>query len=1347
MIESINVYKSYKQRLISIDSRNSSFFLSRLLPKRHIDLVKVSEQLNNHENLFDQLIQEGTIRISRLQIDNERFIEIFKEHCEDYVENVRELVPFFREEDFDQHEALLENHSSDKKVDEFLINLIQKYESESHRLFKQFDGLYNQARAIERDIGKNDLYLGFPFIEGKFQNDKDFRGPLVLHRVSINEIGNSIEIRVSSESKLINPVFLLSFLNENGKEYKRFDFEIPENDKDYINYAIEFIKMNGVNLQISPQILQQIDSVTKREYASKYHNSINVFQIKYYAVLGLFPISNRSIYNDLDYLDKNPSNASEVLNNFLNGSKEFDDEADEHAPSEENIKYISPIDWSQRIVIKNALKDNLVIEGPPGTGKSQTIVNIIINLLLNNKKILVVSEKLAAIEVVYNRLGKLRENTLIIKDYIRNKEDFYNQIIESKNHMAGYISDAVYDSSHDKTIIAYIEALKQINNPDFYNGFSYEDVLKIAKNHPNDVLNNEQDKIIYSFIKYVKDGNYNIKEKILVLLDDSIIGVYDSFEANLKLNTFKKLSFIEIAFFIDQLNSKKSKQQIQFNYYLQRMNRGLIDFSHVDSFESNLEKRVFNYKSFESYAMKLFDKINQFNRDIEKFALPLYNELGTDKSHMRLALQWNDLGRANKDVAIKKLNNPKYKRSIWSKVFTKGIKLSEQELEFKGYLENYVDSLDTVAIKNIIENFLETDITIAIEFYRRGYTSFADLMSLVLASNFIEFNDLSFDKTYSQFVSDFSKIDQDKFKILSKFKDQELKIIDLFKNSKMTKEDFIDYILYVYIDEKFTKSAISISSYFEKEEENYKNVKNSLESKYEESAQYVYSHVKNHIVSTFKHNNAIYAEYNGLVGQAELKRRKSVKTIFDRYSDSITTIFPVTLMTPDVVSTVFKLKSELFDYVIFDEASQMFIERAVPAIHRAKNVIVAGDSKQLKPSSTFTSRLAESGELDDDENISNIELEALDKESLLEMAKEKYKSKMIQFHYRSEHEELIEFSSAAFYERKLFFASKIEGGRWKKPIEVIEVQNGFWTSENTNPSEAEMVVSLVSKLLEKRKLNETIGIITFNIKQKEYIQDLLEDSEDKKIREEMERVNSKTGDDESLFVKNIENVQGDESDIIIFSVGYARNKDGRIRAQFGLLNQSGGENRLNVAITRAKKKIYVIKSIKAKELIVNEKNPGPLRLKQYLEFCEFVDQSKIEEKKTLLNLIHEFGHIYNKDLKEFDSPFEKEVFDELVKVLPDNLILKNQINVGGFLIDFAIYDEDSEKFILGIECDGYRWHSRPGDRERDFYRQQYLESRGWYIHRIISTNWWYDKNKEIDKTLLIVRAIKEKKIA
>lgn len=1343
MEKSNNIYKSYKQRLISIDSRNSSFFLSRLLSKRHIDLVKISEQLRNDEFL-KQIIEENTIKIPRLKINREEFFEMFINYDDHFNEEARDKFPTLTDLDFNSYEKLLQKNPSKKKIEEFLNDLFKKCEKNSLMIFKSFNGLSNQSKSIERDYGKNDLYLGFPFIEGKFQNEKDFRGPLLLHRVTITENGDYVEINILNEGKLINPVFLLAYLNENKKEYKRFDFEIPDGEKDYIKYSLDYLKKNGITLQNEEISLMKIDSITKKEYAKKYYNEINTFNLKYYAVLGLFPISNRNIFNDLDYLDKHPHETSSILEQFIMGTKAFDDERNDYAPKEDQIKYISPIDWSQRIVIKHALNESLVIEGPPGTGKSQTIVNIIINLLLKNKKILVVSEKLAAIEVVYNRLGKLRENTLIIKDYIRNKDDFFAQIVESKNKMFDTSGDKIYDSSNDYAISKYLEFMKEINNPNYFGEYSFEDVLNLSTKNFEIKLSSQQLSNIKAYIKEVREHNYNLHSRLEMLLQEETIYGYQLFNQSKKLPIFNEIETKDVYFLIDQIDKNLSKNQIQYNYYLYRLNNLSFNLTNIEEFNLKIEERIFNYSTFEVYAKSLFDKIQTNKKDIIDFMNPIYRELGLSKDKIRLAYCWNELGMHDRVAEVKKAFNPRFKQNLIKGFFHKKIQLTQEEQEFKDYLDNYSENFDKKLLSRIVNNIISFDFLIINEFIKRNYSTYNDLLNLLLNSCFIQFRDNAFDRIITILQNDMPNINRDILSVIGAYSSVETNILDIMFDTGISKQVLIDYVIYSSLGDQIINNTKSIAKYIMQNNENYRNVLNSFENKYEESAKFVYRTVKDSVISSLRVNSELNTQYNGLLSQAELKRRKSVKTIFDRYNKAITTVFPVILMTPDVVSAVFKLEKDMFDYVIFDEASQMFIERAVPAIHRSKRVVVAGDSKQLKPSSTFTARLVEAGELDDDDTITNAELEALDKESLLEMAKDKYKSRMIQFHYRSEHEELIEFSSAAFYDRKLFFASKIMQERLPKPIEVIQLKNGLWTDDNTNLEEAEKVVKLVIELLNNRRSNETIGIITFNIKQKELIIDMIEDLGNREIFNEMNRVNPKTGDDEGLFVKNIENVQGDERDIIIFSIGYAKNKDGRVGVQFGSLNKTGGENRLNVAITRAKKKIYVIKSIYSHELQVNDKTAGAVRLKQYLEFVDYVDQLEHDKKKRLLNLICHFDDVYDNALEPFDSPFEIEVYEEVKKVIPSYLSIKNQINVGGYLIDLAIYDSRSERFILGIECDGYQWHSKPEDIERDFYRQQYLESRGWIIHRIISTNWWNDKLSQIANVQLAIESIIDK---
>ncbi len=1341
MIELNSIYKSYKQRLVSIDSRNSSFFLSKLLPKRHIDLTKLATNLNHFDDLENGLIESKSITLSKLEIDKDELLEIFTNYEEDYRETVREIIPTFKDSDFEYYEKLLDKRESDIKIELFIKQLLSNYESDSLKLIQQFSRLDKQAKAIERDIGKNDLYLGFPFIEGKFQNGKNFRGPLILQRVSLTDYSDSVKIDIQSEGKIINPVFLLSYLNENGKEYRRFEFEIPDQSEDYIEYTMDFLNKNNINIRKVQKRFEVIESLTKSEYEKKYFNDINKFDIKFYAVLGLFPISSRSIYDDLDYLDKNPKKSSETLENFFNGYKNFDDEFDDKTPKESMIKYISPLDWSQRIVVKNALEKDLVIEGPPGTGKSQTIVNIIVNLLLQNKKVLVVSEKLAAIEVVYNRLGKLRENTLIIKDYIRNKEDFFKQIIDTKSTLNNYDETYSYNHYSDTVIDEYLGVLKKINKKEYYQGKSINELIEFTKKHKNYSLSIEQNIILKKLINFYVSKKKSIDDQVLRLTYLSSSVTLDKLEFFLSMkNTeiFKTLGFQGIQFFSTQTEANQRKEFIQYNYYLSKTNKPLIDRFDDVCFNAGLEPRIFTYTALETYVNNLYAKINLHKKSLLKITDPLYAELSFDKKKVDIAIQYPNINRNELALRIKRLKEPNYNQTFIQKLFRKPIELSNEEENFKEYLENYGDVIDRLALKEIHGDMLKVDIVIANEYLNRNYNSVSSLFGMLLNSDLVQFKDGSFDRVFDLYKSSLTSINISVYNEMSSLIEEEILYIEKCNNLPVNDDDFKQFIQYLNIDHHTLNELIMIESYLQAFDSNYKNVTNSLNDKYNDSLNMVYNHMKKSLNQVFRYNNDLYREYNALIGQAELKRRKSIKTIFDRYGKPILSIFPVILMTPEVVSTAFPMQEGLFDYVIFDEASQMFIERAVPAIHRAKRVIIAGDSKQLKPSSTFQARLAESEELDDDENVTNLELEALDKESLLEMAKEKYTSKMIQFHYRSEHEELIEFSSAAFYEGKLFFASKINGGKWKKPIEIVKVSDGLWTSENTNPVEAESVVKIVSQLLNKRKFNETIGIITFNIKQKELIQDMLLESDNRLINLELNRVNPQTGDDEGLFVKNIENVQGDERDIIIFSIGYAKNKDGRVRAQFGLLNQSGGENRLNVAITRAKKKIIVVKSIESDELQVNEHIPGPTRLKQYLKFVELVHSQKSEDKKILLNSICDSSSIFHEKIQTFDSPFELEVFQEISRIKPSNIELRNQVNVGGFLIDIALYDKDLNKFILGIECDGYQYHSKPEDVERDFHRQQYLESRGWQIHRIISTNWFRDKLSEVEvvKTLM-----------
>ena len=302
---------------------------------------------------------------------------------------------------------------------------------------------------------------------------------------------------------------------------------------------------------------------------------------------------------------------------------------------------------------------------------------------------------------------------------------------------------------------------------------------------------------------------------------------------------------------------------------------------------------------------------------------------------------------------------------------------------------------------------------------------------------------------------------------------------------------------------------------------------------------------------------------------------------------------------------------------------------------------------------------------------------------------------------------------------------------------------GKWINRS-NAEEAMEVVRLVKDALNNRKENETIGIITFNITQRDLIDDLLEieagkDPEfGKRYYAESDRVEN--NEDFSLFVKNIENVQGDERDIIIFSTAYAKNENGRVTASFGSLSQDGGENRLNVAISRAKKKVYLVTSIEPEDLNVDSsKNNGPKLFKKYLQYVRAVSEGKDKLAQEILYSVCDSETSRNEEV-HFDSDFENQVCDALKK---EGLTVDTQIGVSGYKIDLAVYDTEASKYILGIECDGAAFHSSSSARERDIYRQRYLESRGWNIIRIWSKDWWTNPQREVLRIVSRVNEIME----
>lgn len=453
------------------------------------------------------------------------------------------------------------------------------------------------------------------------------------------------------------------------------------------------------------------------------------------------------------------------------------------------------------------------------------------------------------------------------------------------------------------------------------------------------------------------------------------------------------------------------------------------------------------------------------------------------------------------------------------------------------------------------------------------------------------------------------------------------------------------------------------------------------------------------------------------------KRRKimPIRKLFQKIPNLLPKLKPCLMMSPLSVSLFLEADTYQFDTVIFDEASQVCTENAIGAISRGKQVIIAGDSKQLPPTNFFGASLSDADY--DDDNNEDDEDDIYSYESILDEAN-LLPERTLLWHYRSRHEDLIAFSNAKIYKNNLItFPSNID----KVPDNGVEyeyVHNGFYDrgGRKGNVIEAKRVAEIVFEHFTKYP-NRSIGVIAFGEVQQQAI-----DTAIRKMRMENQKFEPFFNEDkdEPFFIKNLENVQGDERDTIIFSIGYAKDANGVFRMNFGPLSKSGGERRLNVAITRAKYNIKLVGSILPTDINIDKiTSDGPKLLRSYIDFA-------------LNGVVSLSRDITESDIVEHDSPFERAVYNYLDR---KGYKLGTQIGCSGYRIDMAVkHPTLSGQYVLGIECDGASYHSARTARERDRLRQDVLEQMGWKIYRIWSTDWIKDSVTEGEN---LIEAIEE----
>lgn len=1092
----------------------------------------------------------------------------------------------------------------------------KKADPEEEDFYRRLTLLYREVNRDAKETGSYPLHIAYPFVQGRLPGEGfEVKAPLLFFPVVLERKALDFYLKFDQDRDVVlNRDLLLAHLKFNGIEAIK---NIPDSEeltvRNIDSVLLPFLAKHHLDIyrkSSSKLDFESFEDTVKADFKRIKKGNLT---LRNYLVLGRYRIYSSKIQEDISTII-----ASKKYNNLLDDLLDNPYEPYDYTQpnpfetngkmtiDEKKLTYINELNYSQEKVV-NLLNthDKVVIWGPPGTGKSQTITSLIAKQIDKGENVLVVSEKKVALDVIKNRLGYASKFALFMDD-AQDKNTFYKQMknyIDPLPPVRNHNNDReAVDKEIEKTLNKLQMAYNKFYTPD-RNDIAvheiYDRYLPIKRLHAD----------------FFPETIYNcFKTRFNKLEKPTLFAIEKRFSNTKKLRILLQyLKVIHDHPIIEKLNTKLTRSE--------KMRKKPFD----DAFIEFIEK--YNKTFFFRKRKKRKAFIKKHIADIDM----LYPKKRLAKKYLKEIIKDPDLF----ELVSKKINE--FERA-------------------RHHLKNTNDDE-----RRYLEMLLHE-------------TPFKDVEAIHRQHHAI------FDAFYTGYIEKFEALNQDKVYDLHHYHE----LMDRLNN---------------HMQEKLEISKEDFSMALYQDALNFSNSKRIMDIK----------------------------------RRIDHQRKWSVSKFIHTYQLELFSNIKVWMMTPEVVSEIIPLNFAMFDLVIFDEASQMFVEKAIPTIYRAKKVVIAGDSKQLRPSSLGSGRMVyDENNLDEDSELDI----TLDAQSLLDLARFKYKETILNYHYRSKYEELIAFSNHAFYDGKLL-VSPNQTTPEKPPIEYVVCEDGLWDNRENEP-EARRVVEIIKQVLRDKDDTDTIGVITFNVQQRNLIEDLLDEElfknsvHAKRLEKEMGRMED--GEDHSLFVKNIENVQGDERDIIIFSTAYAKNKEGRFLRQFGWLNNEGGENRLNVAVSRAKKKIFLVTSFYPNQFHVEDlKSHGPKRLKAYLEYCYGVSRGDLDASTRILETLTDTQITRpNAQLSDLQTDImkrlEKEDFD-----------IQTNIGIGSYKIDFGIAKEGENAFKLGILCDVNDAKQDTDVRDAFVHQEKYLRARGWQIYRIFAPAWYKDANAIMRDVRKIIR--------
>ncbi|MFD1142046.1 AAA domain-containing protein [Larkinella insperata] len=1245
-------------------------------------------------------------------------------------------------------------------------------------------------RFIEAERGSEDLYVGYPFVRGKLADGTVIHGPLIFFPVHLEQQGNKwLLVRRADEPIALNRSFLMAYAyyNQYILPDTVLEHTLDEYDKDatvFRTQLYEWLKDSPLEINFNQELftdqLQWFNALKKTDLDKLERTG----ELKLYpeAVLGIFPQAGSYLVPDYEeLLTADREETGERPDGDAFSLLPFAPSA--HPPltsiREETIHTPLPIDASQEEAIRRIKAgESMVVQGPPGTGKSQLIGNLMADFAAQGKRVLLVCQKRAALDVVYERLRQvgMQPFSALIHDFKNDRKALYDQLAGQIERVEDYqkqnfgldaillerhfdqesrridqtltelqaFKDALFDESEAGVSVKQLYLTSDPTAPtipldDSYTQFRPDSVAgfveklreygayldRLGADHPwadrlsfapfsfnqlpalKKLLN-----ALPGFVRTTSEAAQALTDRPFSLADWQTVQE-DEWETTALLTLLKPEPSAQRWQWVRRLQQEPTHPL--FSTEPDELERLEVEIS--DCLSGNGIEKSLSVSDLPNTAQRLQEAIQSRSSFVGRTVWGLFSK---DKTGLQQLAAVNGLtlsdealpvllDRVQRRIRFELLRQQieqKTKQDVTPENAFLTVRLARQALEivrrlkavpWLAYLpESRLETAETFA--KTARQLVETGRAVAAQVGQwQVFLSESQIQRLWQQPTQSE----TLIRSLEQDVDLLIEADRlkERFTPIEHEIVQRLGVplsVDRFLNSL-----HLAWIEHLELSHPILRGVSSLKI-------------NQLETALQESVQQKQALSRQILLVKLRertYQNLAFNRLNNLVTYRELNHQVTkkrniwpVRKLMEQFSDEVFQLVPCWIASPESVSAIFPMKPGLFDLVIFDEASQCFAENGIPAMYRARQVVITGDSKQLQPSDLYRIRF----ETAPDEETP-VELEV---ESLLDLTTHYFPQSQLRGHYRSRSMDLIDFSNRLFYKNSLQLLPDFHQLNRQEPaIRYLNVK-GVWDN-NTNETEARAVVDLIDQLATELP-GRSMGVVTFNFQQQQLIQELLEErtlatrtappepenQTVSNVSPDLKAAAASSTAREATFVKNIENVQGDERDVIIFSIGYAPDARGRLSAQFGSLNAKGGENRLNVAVTRARERIYVVTSIYPQQLTVeNTVNEGPKVLKQYLEYALSVAEGAYCPQPRQTDRIRG-ARLLKDELKDAKTGLVEELpFADLTRKSADQY-------AGLLLTDDDLYYESSPKDAHAYTPFALRMKNWPFQRvySREFWR-------------------------------------------